>query len=293
MKETGDRSFAERPAETLERRFGLNGEYEKTEEDLRFDEASSEWIRAEMRRLSVDRPIEFGPDRVHFVSTETARKMQKKEPDGLFETLGFYLRESGDAYAVVDAIARRPNPRLQLHETVLHEKVHAFGYRPAERRGSPDAPGYRTGYHTEKGRLGSVNEAVVTQIGMDLLLANGASFGHRRTDVRRAAAYPSDRVMLKLLVDGLARETGRRPVEELDLIKRQYFNGQMMQLRMIDRVFGEHTLRIISGIAPSELRQREIAQMVRTLLTSPSPETRREAIQDLTYRPEPESFTLY
>lgn len=166
--------------------------------------------------------------------------------------------------------------KYQQIATMIHEALHIIGFQ----RFYVDTDQYyllRTGYNydeersesTSKEKFESFNEAVVEKINREICERNKNIFedqkypfdintlyirAHRDIQGEKATKndgpYSKDIDLLDHIMDEVFKKTGQNKEETWKHIKEGYLSGNMMHLRIIDRVFGKGSLRLYSEMTP-------------------------------------------
>lgn len=155
----------------------IDGEYEKTEEILRFIGMINRCLGEEFRELGIDGYTSIEPGRFHIMSRKAYEALPESEGK-----IGFHSVTGWAAYLDGDV------EKLVLYKTMIHEAVHVCsrsaykivghesGYSMNEYRSGYRSMGFpdrRSGWHEH---LRGVNEGVVDIFTLDIIFGHAEEF---------------------------------------------------------------------------------------------------------------------
>lgn len=231
----------------------MDGEYDKTQEELKFIEMSNEYIKEELRTLGINDVDSLKTEQFHLVDEEAYEKLDAKE-----SFVAFIAPMESAAYINKDTMRHR----LELYKTILHEAVHIFSLEKnqvVERDEEAYISNYRTGYtnvagiHEDKHEhFRGFNEAVTDLIAVDILRKHEdeirSSLKLRPEEEQLPVPSESYVELLIAIMHKIAEKQNERYADVWKRFKKGYFTGDMMHLRDIERTFGKGALRFLAAI---------------------------------------------
>lgn len=262
----------------------MEGEQEKTEEEIRMIESANEMMAEELHSIGIEDYKPLPPQKVHFFSAETFRK---KFPD--FEGSAFFLATSDNI--CVDRSAT--DSQARVFSTLLHEFIHrasSFHKFYADRhKGVYDArSGYRIrspwkGPERERRLLG-FNEIMNDYTVFKIMAKNQEKlkdFGITPEDVRGPLyTWMRYTAILELVVKKIASRKNISNLQVFTDLERGQFQKNILVLKEVERAFGREALRILSllGTLGEESRDAELESLIKRFF-SEEDKTKRAEIQ--------------
>lgn len=231
----------------------IEGEDEKSGEELRFIEKIGKYLNEELASLGLEE-VHLDPKRIHILSVEAFRKKFPRKKDTVN---GVYL-DSEDGVHV-----KNYGSRMQVYKSLLHEVVHQISFRsvyanPETRMAYVIRTGYANAQPTEDEHehFRGLNEAVVDRITQDILV------GHKDELIKdfnitaeeqseEVSYYRSYMELLATVMKKIAQEKNESEETVWARFKRGEFTGEMMHLRDVEDVFGRGSLRVLSALDSS------------------------------------------
>lgn len=228
----------------------IDGEYEKTEEILRFIGMINRCLGEEFRELGIDGYTSIEPGRFHIMSRKAYEALPESEGK-----IGFHSVTGWAAYLDGDV------EKLVLYKTMIHEAVHVCsrsaykivghesGYSMNEYRSGYRSMGFpdrRSGWHEH---LRGVNEGVVDIFTLDIIFGHAEEFsGFFSEKDRETTLFVYSYVrLLESIMRKIAEYRQEDVLETRKRFKRGVMTGEMMHLRDVERVFGPGALRMLAA----------------------------------------------
>ena len=223
-----------------ESREKLEGEGEKTAEEIAMLGAINEMLADELKSLGIDEYDPISADQVHILSEEV---YHKNFPDTTDKA--FYRATSDAVYFdrdTADTSARRLS-------NLMHESVHRASRKKFyvdEKKGIYDA---RTGYRLrspwkedeEENKLRGFNELITDYTVHKLFLRNAKMleerFGITQADIHGSIyTYMDHGPILAAITRKVATHRGSTPMEVFDTLERGLFTNTLLNLKDVERV---------------------------------------------------------
>lgn len=241
-------------------RVSLEGEQQKTEEEIKMIQTVNEFIAEEFKRLEIQEPfIPIDPEQVHLLSRETyQRKFDMATDDGSAHPV------SHEVYIVKDDFSRNYLFSTLLHE-ILHMASHQKFYADTDNHNIYD---YRVGY-----RLRNQKEEDLFR-GFNEIMTDFTLFkiwGRHRDDLEAKLSFTKDEanntavayfVRYKSLLDDIlkrvAEHRNEKPEQTADRFSKGMFTGEMMHLRDVEKVYGENAIEVLSLLGKKDVSRDEM-----------------------------------
>ena len=249
------------------------GEVQKTEKEFGMIGEVEGLINQELKDLSLPEDFSLNSEDVHFVEKNSLLKGIQFE-----KTLGNIHSLTGDIQVfsykdpvslIKNTIAKIFNKNLHSHQkefsTLVHESVHAQSHKKNEliyenKELAYINSGYRFGYELESDKRLSrslpslfegFNEGVVQQTANDIIEKSN----DKNLDIKKVSnkSYSSQVRVVNSIAEKIAQFKGVTKEDVLNKIKKNQFTGEMMNLRDVEKVYGEGSLRILASMRGSEL----------------------------------------
>lgn len=236
----------------------IEGEIEKSPEEIKFIELANRYIKDELEELGVMKKLEIEPKQLHFFSHEDYIKKFPAQKD-------FGHHSSSTNAAFLDEGAHQN--RLRFYKTILHEmihiaSIHKFYVEETEEGKVNVKTSYRTGYGVSDPRKRERNqpeyfrwfyEAVVDKTTLDIILKNDKKLRKElnitEKEVKESSGdfypYLDD---LNALIKKLAEKKGEDEETIWQRIKRGQFSGEMMHLRDVEKYLGKGELERLAHL---------------------------------------------
>lgn len=228
----------------------LEGEMEKTAEQLKMINVINELLEQEFKRLGIqEAPRHINPERVHFLSQEAWNKDKdfKKHPDG-----GGVYSKPGVIYINVESCGNKE----KLLQIFLHEAIHFVSKQKMVITKNGTAIDYRAGYEMQdpkrrKQEFHLLNETIINITVEDMLTRHKErlqkEFGLSSDSFETFLEHETNVMIARLLgrVTVIRNENSR---ELFDRFMKGQFTGEMMHVRDIEKFYGKGTLRTIASV---------------------------------------------
>lgn len=277
----GAEEYIARIRKSMEEPF--EGEYEKSEEEVRFIGRVDKYVAEELYRLGLRFPVEITPKRFHVLSSEA---YDRERPADAWPC-GFYEPDAG-------AFVHGDMPLLNIFKTVAHEAVHMASYHAHELvnikgREKTQFGTYRIGYDiSTSSRFQRFNEGVTELITLELLddhreeMEKEFPVSEKEKEAASIKYYNFEINLLQKIIVGISQRHGEALELVWDRIKRGFFSGHMMHLRGVERVFGPGALIVLAALddkLPPGLSGDEDQQLTMRFFTT-SDEAEKEEIAE-------------
>jgi hypothetical protein len=233
----------------------IEGEYEKTKEEVYLINLINESIKKKIERFNLEPRDSFPLDRIHMINNETSLVL------GVVES-GVYDIKRDNVLINKDIIDRG---YLQEYSILLHEILHAYSFRALTADGSAKTiEPYRSGYdtndlnkNTEYLHFTGFNEAVLEKIRGDIanehlneIITNLDIRNEEiKTNSEFAHSYFKETFIVDALVSKMADFYQVDKNEIWTKIQKGFFTGNMMHLRDMENVFGPGSLRVLASMS--------------------------------------------
>jgi len=244
----------------------IEGEYEKTEEEIKFIAAANKYISKELQTLGIREMPKITPEEFHFLPKEA---FLRKYPQG---------ENSDGAYDVFDRVVYiakdRMKNRLYEFQTVLHEAVHLVAYKKMHLEEKGGLSEYRTGYSSNNlkhlgGKKESshehfrgLDEAIVDQFIIDLVNNNledmKEEFNISEAELESDLVYYHFKFIeiLDNIIEKIAAKKGETEKKVREDFKRGEFTGKILHLKDVEKTFGPGALRVLGALNSKRTAQR-------------------------------------
>jgi hypothetical protein len=270
-----------------ESRKPLEGEAEKTVEEMKVVDKINEYAAEEFEELGIKEEPAIPPEQIHFLSEEAYDNNFPGEKER-----GFAFHDPDTGLICVDK-SRCSKP--QLFKVVFHEAVHTLSFHKyfasvETRRVGP----YRAGYTTARPRVGEdvkkfhehfrgFNEAIteaITKEVMEKHKGDLASVFHFTPEERQKELRYYDEYIkvVDKIVDGIAVKNKEDRADVWRRFKRGIFTGEMMHLRDVERTFGKNSLQLLAllGAERNEFLRDIATKQITKYFETEDPEERQK-----------------
>lgn len=252
----------------------LEGEFEKTAEDLKMIEKINSYLAEEFEEAGAEGEMEpILPEQIHYLSQKSYNKNFSEEAMAGSEAL--YSSAMKAAYINAEAYPAR----LKKHYATLHEATHAASphqllIKAEEAKIIARKCGYGTIYlhYLEEDKkyelFGGFNEAVTEKIARETLnkhkgeIAKEFNISEEETESFEVTAYEEYLGILDFVILKTARKNGETEEAVWNKIKKGYFEGKMAHLRDIERACGAGALKILAALNPETLTEFETFEKI-------------------------------
>lgn len=235
------------------------GELEKTELDLLIITKLIKFINQEMKRLGIEREFGILPEQVHFFSDELYKNFHPESTDSEIQ-YGSANHLKGRIEINKEVTLREGV--LEYINTILHEMLHLASHWKIfidEKRGQDIT--YRSGYlsygtdYVEDGthkHFEFFNEGVLQKMAEEIIENHREEvqylFGISDDEFQKKSQGRQGNVaMVNFLLDRMEHNNGATSQNYWNKLKKGFFTGEMMHLRVFEKNFGKGSLRIIAA----------------------------------------------
>ncbi len=247
-------------------------ELEKTEGEKEAIELLNYFLQQEFSGLGIADMPELTSEQFRIVPIE---ELRNDSQNGSLH--GIYLPKE-NATVVGRSSSKLP---IQHYKTIFHEGTHAVSHSKfwvSVSRNKVDTKNYRMGYgvtgkntdeENDYVRFRAFNEGVV-ETTVERMFHRGKKLIQKdlavsQEDIEKVRfSYPTFRAVVKAVCGGLAKYSGKTPIEHWQNLERGQFTGEMMHLRDIEYAYGKGALRILDALQlDSEVTTEEKDESVR------------------------------
>ena len=243
----------------------LEGELEKTQEQLRFIELLDGYLQKELEEIGIDDGYSLFPEQFHLMPRDVFEKhIHDFVP-------AFHTPIENNIYINTTRMNEQ-----DVYHSMIHEAIHGLSYHkvhvdPKENK----LKVYRIGYETinvstrEPRRFEGVTEGITEKMAREIYERHKEEFLKEvGLDVDLEPSMP---VMygeyihiLDIIMEKLAAEKNEDIQEVWRRFKRGMFSGDMMHLSDIEDVFGKGSLRVLANLhsGKSHLTHQELSEKV-------------------------------
>jgi len=245
----------------------LSREIRKKRIHRRIIKIIKEIIEKELRSLGISGTPVLKTRQIHLLPSSTYRRIFGER------TLGFHNPMTDGIYINVGGLSIVELIFLITHEIVHHKSFHRYIYDAI----SDELHWQRTGYanasiKNDNEYFDLLNEAITEAITNGVLLRNQVSI-MKKLGVSESQwkighayyAYPKSVSLLDDIVKRAADHSGYKAVEIWKKIKIGYFTGNMMHLRVIEKVLGRGFLRSLASLDIKIIETKEMSAILRFL----------------------------
>ena len=252
-----NKEFVSEDIEKIRDKWGnkIDGEYEKNEEEIKVINVANILLQEEIKKLGIEPRNPIENDRVHFLNKKIAESL-------MIDSDGAYSLRKDAVFIVKDNFE---NGRLGLYTNVLHEIVHYYSIRSfiaIETKNNNSINPYRSGYDVKNLKedyhthFRGFNEAVVEKIVQEILQKNNKKLtkefkineAERKNKNNSIFYYYGEIEILNTIIEKIAEFSKKNKENVWGQIKKGLFNGEMMYLREVEKVFGPGSLRVLAAM---------------------------------------------
>ncbi len=228
----------------------LDGEIEKTSEELRFIAELNKMFMMEVLGLGIPFENFLNPDAIHFLTERDFEDMFGRKGAGMHVPINKQIYINREPY----------KNRVELYKVLIHEAAHYFSYNKLyfeeKKMGVKEL---RSGYlsfnpkESNHEHFRGFNEGVTDKIAEEILFQNVSqlvkSFNLSRKEMETANSYWYDQEMnlVEIIISAIALYEGRPNKEVWQEVKKNYFLGNLGYLKVVDKIFGPGSLRVLAA----------------------------------------------
>lgn len=251
----------------------LEGEIEKTPDELKFIETINQYLNQEFEELGIKETPDVAPEQIHLLTREGYKKYAPREPSGA-------VSDPMKQGVIIDKSSR--TNRLALYKTIFHESIHLLGCKKycfdAEyKMVKPYRSGYAT-HHPESAyheHFRGLNEAVIDKIIIEIFnkhkdeLKKEFNITPKENQESIVYFYPWVEILNKIIQE-IAEKNNEDEKMAWQRFKKGYFTGEMMHLREIEKTFGKGALRVLAAVesdikdVPEEKMKQQLLEYFET-----------------------------
>jgi len=250
----------------------IDGEPEKTPEQLKFIETINDWLAMDFQELGLEKQ-NILPEQIHLLPHDV---FTREFPETDSET--FFRSTKQATYIDINRRATdgRDN-RMAIFQTIFHEGIHLisamkFQVDTEKKLIKPYRTGYTTHNITEESHehFRGFDEAIVDKIIIEAANRHEdefiKKFNIKPEELEFQVPYYTEYMdILETIIERMAEKNNKDESEIWSNFKKGIFSGQMMHLRDIERTFGEGSLRLIAALGSSakkNLPEKEIEEKI-------------------------------
>ena len=229
-------------------RQSIEGEFEKTEDELKFVKKVNSYIGEEFGNLGLGKNLEIRPEQVHL--------LPHKIFDEWFPDLGSQACSSANRQAIYINKSASMGLRLPVFKSILHESLHLsshYKFRMEDGKGVA----YRFGYKiynpkNDHEHFSGLNEAVIDKTAREIFGKHEEEltdeFDFSPEEKKTLFWYDEYIRPLEAIIGKIA--AGRGESEEMvwNRFKKGLFSGEMMHLRKVEKIFGKDALKVFAAL---------------------------------------------
>ncbi len=256
----------------------IEGEFEKTEDELKFIERVNSYIGEELWGLGLEDKPEIKPEQVHLLPKEVF--------DEWFPELGSQACSSANRRAIYIDKSASTGLRLPVFKSLLHESLHLashYKFRSEENKGMA----YRFGYKiynpkNDHEHFSGLNEAVIDKTAKEIFAKRekelADEFGFPESEKKTLFWYDEYVKPLEAIIGKIAEKNGETGETVWRRFKKGLFTGEMMHLREVERVFGKDALKVFAALGQTTkfLSVDEVNEKVLRYFETDDPEERQK-----------------
>jgi len=225
----------------------LEGEPEKSPDELRFISRLNDYIQQEFKELGIQESRNIEPNQIHLLPRDVfERHFGERIP-------AFHSTTGDSIYAVKDRLSKEI-----LYDTLVHEAIHAVSLHKfhvdKEKRKVSE---YRTGYQTrnpsrKKWHFSGFSEALTEKFARDIynkhLDALIEEFGVSEKEPQLPMVYDRFMQIVDTIVKRVAERKGEAETSVWQRFKRGLITGEMLHLRDVEETYGGGSLRVLAAL---------------------------------------------
>ena len=247
----------------------IDGELEKTEEEIQMVYVINEMIAEELSRLGIDGYEPLSIEKIHLLTGEVFKK-------GVFNTKdlkGFFLSTNDVVCVNKDWVKNK----AELFATLLHELIHRASKNKFYVDGKSDIYDARVGYRVRSAwkdpsrqrRLGGFNEIMTDLMVYKILLNNqgllAESFGVTKDDIQGPIyGYMNYVEIVENIAVAIGKTKGIPAPQAFDDLERGQFQNSLLVLKDVEKAFGKGSLEILSllGILKNKEDDEKLEKLI-------------------------------
>jgi hypothetical protein len=229
----------------------LEGELEKTDEQIEIIKAANSLIGSELERIGIENFEPISPDQIHFLSEEV---FDKKFPSQ--QGKSFYRSTDDNIYINLG----KADSKARLLADILHESIHRastkkFHLDPATKNITDARVGYRL--HSpnkedvfEREKLVGFNEIMNAYTQVKILYTHAdklKELGISEEDIKGPIyPYMNYEPIIKAIVNKISAQRNIPQADVFKDLERGQFESNIFNLKVIEKIFGKKSLKILS-----------------------------------------------
>lgn len=226
----------------------LEGEYEKTKEQLKFIKYIGKCLNSELKELKIDKKVNISPEQIHLLPRDVYRRKTGEDfSAAFFLALNQGVCINRDYYST----------RMKLYQAIAHEMIHLgsflrFQGREEELRPFRSKVGYSSEFGKKEERyeqFDGLNEMMVDKFLPKIFLKHKEEFIKKfrltKQEQNEGLSYYSTDI-LDTLIEKIAAKNKEKTEDVWNRFKNGLFTGEAMHLRDIERTFGKDSLHLLS-----------------------------------------------
>lgn len=244
----------------------MEGEIEKTPEQLEFIESINSYLKKEFEILGLTYEEKVLPERIHLFDQEW---MEIHFPDDKNEAAFIFLPGKKIIINTSRVESKERLLKVLIHEIIHLQSFHSYFLDPGlEKLNGSYRDGYgMTNRNKKAGKdphehFRGFNEGMVDLVTAEITGNYLGELEKKFELVRRAESKEwwyriETEVILHHIIEKIAEERGRSTEDVFREFEKNLFTGKMMFLRDIERVFGKGALRMLSLFHPSVISGKQ------------------------------------
>ncbi len=265
----------------------VDGELEKTEEEIKIIDTINDFISEELIHLGIDSYETMPVGKIHILPGDS---FKVHFPD--FEGQAFFKATNDSIYLNKDGL----DTKAKLFSTLLHELIHRAStkkfYTDEEKNISDARVGYRI-HSTWKGverrnRLVGFNEVIVDYTVYKILSKNQKileeKIGVTEEDIQGSIyTYMHYGPILEAIIVKIAQDKGLDFRNVFEDLERGQFQNNILVLKDVERSFGKGSLKVLSLLQSLEKREdnNKLENMIKEFFSESDEGRRQELIKEI------------
>jgi hypothetical protein len=244
----------------------LDGELEKSPEEIEFINLVNCYLKQEFRKLGLNDPQDILPSQLHFLPSEV---YLKNFPDAVEKSFtAFHSDKINSAYFDKSGTNRLSFFKIIVHEIVHIDSFHKYLLASNKKQDKAKIFSYRSGYSISDPRkehrsLDWFNEAVVDKIALDILREHIDELRIKLNITPEEEKGSDDNFWpyldaINAVINEVAKNKGEDSIAVWEKIKRGQFTGKMMHLRDVDKYVDKGLLEKIAELNENQIYDEDL-----------------------------------
>jgi hypothetical protein len=250
--------------------YVMEGEYEKTNEELLFIGLINRYLEEKFKELGVEGFSPIEPRRIHLLNRSAFQFIRRGDERGHFNALrrSIFINKEDE------------KDRMHLFVAILHEVVHCCSHQKFEvyeqkKKNGLNVDVYRVGYSTnihkddtlgsEHGHFNNLNEGITDIIVLEIF----SKYRDEMIDLLKITEEEENQPMrfypyvelIEMIAKKIAEYRHKDYATVIKKFERGAFTGDMMHLRDVEQIYGPGSLRVLAA-THSDVRVVYSAEMV-------------------------------